>query len=66
VDDAAYGKDRALVASAVECITSAITVLKTGALAQEYSSDLWTLGLVGRLIETFIGQRYCGSGGRAP
>src|SRR6201989_2988698 len=32
--------------------------LKVGALAQGYSSDLWTLARVGKLIETLTGQRY--------
>jgi transposase len=35
---------------------------RLGALAQGYSSDLWTLARVGRLIETLTGQRYCESG----
>jgi len=39
-----------------------IAALKAGALAQGYSSDLWTLGRVGKLIETLTGQRYCESG----
>jgi transposase len=39
-----------------------IVALKAGALAQGYSSDLWTLGRVGKLIETLTGQRYCESG----
>jgi len=39
-----------------------ITALKVGALAHGYSSDLWTLGRVGKLIETLTGQRYCESG----
>ena len=39
-----------------------INALKAGALAQGYSSDLWTLGRVGKLIETLTGQRYCESG----
>jgi transposase len=39
-----------------------ISALKAGALAQGYSSDLWTLGRVGELIETLTGQRYCESG----
>ena len=39
-----------------------IAALKAGALAQGYSSDLWTLGRVGKLIEMLTGQRYCESG----
>ena len=39
-----------------------ITALKAGALSQGYSSDLWTLRRVGKLIETLTGQRYCESG----
>jgi len=39
-----------------------IAALKAGALAQGYSSDLWTLGRVGKLIETLTGQRYSESG----
>ena len=39
-----------------------IAALKAGSLAQGYSSDLWTLGRVGKLIETLTGQRYCESG----
>jgi hypothetical protein len=39
-----------------------VAALKAGALAQGYSSDLWTLGRVGKLIETLTGQRYCESG----
>src|SRR5690242_17724362 len=39
-----------------------IAALKAGALAQRYSSDLWTSGRVGKLIETLTGQRYCESG----
>jgi transposase len=39
-----------------------ITALKAGALAHGYSSDLWTLGRVGKVIETLTGQRYCESG----
>jgi hypothetical protein len=39
-----------------------MAALKAGALAQGYSSDLWTLGRVGKLIETLTGQRYCESG----
>ena len=39
-----------------------LAALKAGALAQGYSSDLWTLGRVGKLIETLTGQRYCESG----
>ena len=31
-----------------------IAALKAGALAQGYSSDLWTLGRVGKLIETSL------------
>jgi transposase len=36
--------------------------LKAGARAQGYSTDLWTLARVGKLIETLTGQRYCESG----
>jgi transposase len=39
-----------------------ITALKAGALAHGYSSDLWTLRRVGKLIEALTGQRYCESG----
>lgn len=39
-----------------------ISALKAGALVQGYSSDLWTLGRVGKLIEKLTGQRYCESG----
>ena len=39
-----------------------VAALKAGALAQGYSSDLWTLARVGKLIETLTGQRYCESG----
>jgi transposase len=39
-----------------------IAALKAGAAAQGYSTDLWTLARVGRLIETLIGRRYCESG----
>jgi transposase len=39
-----------------------ITALKAGALWQGYSSDLWALGRVGKLIETLTGQRYSESG----
>jgi transposase len=39
-----------------------IAALKAGALAHGYSSDLWTLGRVGKLIETLTGKRYCESG----
>jgi len=39
-----------------------IAALKAGALAQGYSTDLWTLARVGRLIETLIGRRYSESG----
>jgi transposase len=39
-----------------------ITALKAGALTQGYSTDLWTLARVGKLIETLTGQRYCESG----
>jgi transposase len=36
--------------------------LKAGALAQGYSTDLWTLTRVGKLIESLTGRRYCESG----
>lgn len=39
-----------------------IAALKTGALAQGYSTDLWTLPRVGKLIETLTGRRYSESG----
>jgi transposase len=39
-----------------------IAALKAGALSQGYRSDLWTLGRVGKLIETLTGQRYSESG----
>jgi len=39
-----------------------IAALKAGALLQGYSSDLWTLGRLGKLIETLTGQRYSESG----
>jgi|SRR5690349_6702610 transposase len=39
-----------------------IAALKAGALAQGYSTDLWTLARVGKLIENLTGQRYCESG----
>lgn len=39
-----------------------MAALKAGALAQGYSTDLWTLPRVGKLIETLTGQRYCESG----
>jgi transposase len=39
-----------------------IAALKAGAPVQGYSSDLWTLGRIGKLIETLTGQRYCESG----
>jgi transposase len=39
-----------------------IAALKSGALAQGYSTDLWTLARVGKLVETVCGQRYCESG----
>ena len=39
-----------------------LIALKAGALSQGYSSDLWTLGRVGKLIEKLTGQRYSESG----
>lgn len=39
-----------------------MAALKAGALAQGYSTDLWTLPRIGKLIETLTGQRYCESG----
>jgi transposase len=39
-----------------------LIALKAGALSQGYSSDLWTLGRVSKLIETLTGQRYSESG----
>jgi transposase len=39
-----------------------MTVLKAGALAQGYATDLWTLGRIGKLIEKISGKRYSESG----
>jgi transposase len=39
-----------------------IAALKGGALAAGYSTDLWTLARVGKLIEELTGQQYCESG----
>ncbi len=39
-----------------------VAALKAGALAQGYSTDLWTLARVGKLIEEISGQQYSESG----
>ena len=39
-----------------------VTALKAGALAQGYSTDLWTLARVAKLIEELTGIRYSESG----
>lgn len=39
-----------------------LTALKAGALAQGYSTDLWTLARVGKLIKELSGIRYSESG----
>ena len=39
-----------------------IAALKAGVLSQGYSSDLWTLRRIGKLIETLTGRRYSESG----
>jgi transposase len=39
-----------------------LTALKAGALAQGYSTGLWTLARVGKLIEELTGIRYSESG----
>ncbi len=39
-----------------------VAALEAGALAQGYSTDLWTLARVGRLIEKISGEQYSESG----